>query len=372
MASLGKRIRKGRTYYFIRTRDGRELAAARTLSDSKEMVAEYDLLERRAKRGLATPMQSAWTLADLKGYDLLLAREEKREMPSLERRWRMILEGLGPARFIEDVTPARIEAWTRERLKKAGIATVRRDRSVLRAALARARDPASGSGYSKNPFDGLPSRAGQERKARRKPDVYDPEMVEKILAAAWEMAANPPRHTLPGEWWQNAAMLELIYETASRESQIRTLRRSQVQKHPKFGALLHFPGHKRGEERLFPLEGRTWEILKTIPETSVWFFPSLRGRGPRDNFRRFLAGVAKRVGIPHLNLHSLRHSRSSALFRAGWSPERIQRLLGHRTVAMAIQQYMQLFPGVIRLPRKKRGSPSLPQWPKRKVRSWGR
>jgi len=366
VAKLHRRLRskkgKRRYYYTIRTRGGSEFGGGWNREEAQELVDHYSALERKQRHGIPLPSKSDWTLEDLKKRDLDLAHRDGQEIASRERRWKMILGALGPMTLIDEITAARIGDFTRRRLQSAGVATVRRDRSVLANALARARDPESGSGFEGDPFKGLDSMADQERRARKKTPIFRPETVDAVLAAAWKLAAEQPSHVRPGEWRQNAAILELIYLTSSRESQVRELRRDQLREHPSQPRrlVLWFPAHKRGEERLFDFEGRLRKILEGIPDDgSGWFFRSARADGPRDNFRRFLRLVLKRAKVPGLTLRALRKSKASGELAAGTHPADVARDLGHRRLTTTLEWYAEIFPAVsqARRPPSPRQSP---------------
>src|SRR6185369_5498830 len=103
--------------------------------------------------------------------------------------------------------------------------------------------------YARDPFAAIAPL--EERRGRRKPVSLPPKVIERAISSAWRLAKKkPPWYVLPGEWAQNAAIIELIYLTASRSSQILRLRRDQVQRRDGVRTLV-FPPHKGGLERVF-------------------------------------------------------------------------------------------------------------------------
>jgi len=227
---------------------------------------------------------------------------------------------------------------------KASPATVNRDLSVLRSAWNRAKPL---SGVQNDPFGGL-QRLKEERS---RPVALPPRAVQRILSTARTLAQTPEER-------QDVAILELVYRTASRVSQILNLRWDQVRN----GQVIFAP-HKGGRERVFPYAGRIRRLMGR-PNGSEWVFPSHRGEGPRRGFRRFLKRVLVRAEVvEHVTPHTFRHSASSAAFLAGRPISEVQRLLGHGSPQMAIALYTQLFPAPIvpvplrsQAPRAKRGS----------------
>lgn len=340
MATLRSKQRNGRTYYTVRLRSGQELAAGWDIETARTIVAEHERAERLGLHGIHVPTRSKWILQDLRDWDMAQAELAGRETASRGRRWAVILDYIGNMTKIDTIGASEVESFTRKRLGAGvGPATVNRDRALLRVALARARNPASMSGYSGDPFAGIPPL--EERRARRKPVPLPPAAIRALLAECWRLAASPPpRAVKPHEWRQNAMMIELAYLTASRLSQITHLRWDQVGR-----GWLRFPAHKRGLERHFRLTGRLRVLLHmAVRGPSEWVFPSARSAGPRKGFRRFWRLACKGAGVTGATPHTLRHSASSTAFARGAMIPDIQRLLGHTSPAMAVQLYTQLFP----------------------------
>lgn len=320
MASLRTRKRHGRLYYVVRTSRGKEYGAGWNPKTAKTLLAHYDNLERLAKHGALAPEPCSWDLQALRDWDVGSSHDRSRE-----RRWRVLLRVLGPHRPLEEVTRPLLEVY---RKRGASPATVNRDLSVLRSAINRSR---ALSGFTADPFLGLT----RLKEPRAKPVSLPPATVEKILSTARRLAVTDEER-------QDAAILELIYRTASRVSQILSLRWEQVR-----DGSLHFAPHKGGRERVFPCRGALRMALGRT-NGSPWVFPSHRGDGPRTGLRRFLQRVLREAGVTqHVTPHTLRHSASSAAFLAGRPISEVQRLLGHGSPQMAIALYTQLFPAPI-------------------------
>jgi hypothetical protein len=353
-----RQVRNGkrRFYYSVRTRgpDGKvhEYGSGFNREEADDMRDWYSALERRVRHGMPLPNDCTWTMTDLKKHDLAQHKAEGGEIPSRERRWRQIIAFFGKDELIDRLTPTRILAFTTARLKRAGPGTIRRDRAVLKKALTRAGEPGTGSSYEGNPFTGLDSMARAERLARKPTRPHPPETIERVIAAA--RALRPPRGPKGNgldafEWRQNAEILELIYLTASRSSQIFRLRRDQRRVHPTLGPVLWFPPHKRGTERHFLDRGRLRTILDAIPKSSEWFFPSRRAEGkPREGFERFLKLAVEASRVKDLSeaafLRSLRKSKATADFVSGKHPAEVQLELGHSGVGTTMQWYTEVFP----------------------------
>jgi integrase len=72
-----------------------------------------------------------------------------------------------------------------------------------------------------------------------------------------------------------------------------------------------------------------------------------RTGGPLDRrnlYSRILKPAARAAGVPWAGFHTLRHTRATALFRAGWNAKQVQRFLGHHSAAFTLDTYAHLLP----------------------------
>jgi hypothetical protein len=59
----------------------------------------------------------------------------------------------------------------------------------------------------------------------------------------------------------------------------------------------------------------------------------------------------KQAGLPDIRFHDLRHTCATLLLSRGHHPKLVQELLGHASVAMTLDRYSHVLPGMgIRLP----------------------
>ena len=63
-----------------------------------------------------------------------------------------------------------------------------------------------------------------------------------------------------------------------------------------------------------------------------------------DNVRRALKSEAKRLGLPVIRLHDLRHSCCSLLFSLGCQPLEVKNYLGHKNIFITLNIYAHLYP----------------------------
>ena len=181
---------------------------------------------------------------------------------------------------------------------------------------------------SNNPCD----RVDAPRLGRPLPDVLTEQEVERLLAA-------PNLETASG--LRDRAMLEVLYATGLRVSELVGLRPEQVNL---VQGVLRVVG-KGGKERLVPLgepavdwlerflrEGRA-DILG-VKRTSA-LFPTSRGSAmTRQAFWYLVKRYSVRAGISRdVSPHTLRHAFATHLLDHGADLRVVQMLLGHRDIS---------------------------------------
>ena len=140
------------------------------------------------------------------------------------------------------------------------------------------------------------------------------------------------------------AMLEFIYATGIRVSELTGLRPEQVDLG---GGWVRVLG-KGSKERVVPFGPRATAALRRyLAARSVRFpnaidtvFLNARGRGlTRSGFAQRLAAAARRAGISErLTPHRIRHTTATVLLEGGASLRVVQEILGHRSV-LTTQRY---------------------------------
>ena len=179
-----------------------------------------------------------------------------------------------------------------------------------------------------NPCD----RVDAPRLGRPLPGVLSEQEVERLLAA-------PDLETASGV--RDRAMLEVLYATGLRVSELVGLRSEQVNL---IQGVLRVVG-KGGKERLVPLgepavewlerflrQGRA-DILGT--KRSPALFPTSRGGAmTRQAFWHLVKRYAVRAGISQgISPHTLRHAFATHLLDHGADLRVVQMLLGHRDIS---------------------------------------
>lgn len=137
------------------------------------------------------------------------------------------------------------------------------------------------------------------------------------------------------------AMLELLYASGLRVSELITLPVAALQKistHNQHFLIVRGKGNK---ERIVPLHDSALaaldKYLEARTEKSPWLFPShgKEGHITRQRFGQMLKELALKAGLdPHkISPHTLRHSFASHLLAGGADLRVIQELLGHADIS---------------------------------------
>lgn len=331
MASVRSRRRRSGVFWFVVSRQGRERAAGpgregeRAARRWEARLEAAEWAERR-QEPTETALGAAWSVEDLRGRDLEAFRG-RASWRSRERVWRVLLSVYGAETRLEALTPARIQAAIAERSRTVSAQTIRNELSVLSAALRLARRMRHESRFTADPLREVfrPSEPAGRRQALPEDEA------RAVIAAAWRKAARAPAH-LRATWRDNAAIVELMFETSSRISQVLALRREQIA-----GDVLRFPPQKGGLPREFVIRGRLAAVLRKIPDRGPYLFPARPGarKAHRDGLARFWRAIAP----PGFQPHGLRHSSVTAALEAGEGLMDVTRRGGWKTPAMVLRTY---------------------------------
>jgi integrase len=67
---------------------------------------------------------------------------------------------------------------------------------------------------------------------------------------------------------------------------------------------------------------------------------------PSNLRQRSFVPLLKRAGLPHMRFHDLRHTCATMLLSRGVHPKFVQELLGHATIAIALDTYSHVMPSM--------------------------
>lgn len=167
---------------------------------------------------------------------------------------------------------------------------------------------------------------------RKLPDVINETDIENLLNA-------PDTSSKFGI--RNKAILELMYATGARVSEVATLETGFINFDYKFTKCRG----KGSKERIVPLGSKAIEALKVYMQdvrpglckdnSTVIFFLSKSGKPlRRENIWLIVKQCTQKAGIrKHLSPHTLRHSFATHLLEGGADLRSVQEMLGHVNIS---------------------------------------
>ncbi len=168
---------------------------------------------------------------------------------------------------------------------------------------------------------------------QRVPHVLSPDQVDRFLKA--------PRKS-DSFWQRDRAVLELLYATGCRASELSFLKLHDVDLHQR---LIRCHG-KGDKQRLVPLgevaveateaylEHERGKLAEKSPSPVAWLLLSRRGRRlRREAIWELVKKYARRIGIANdASPHTFRHSFATHLLAGGADLRQVQEMLGHANI----------------------------------------
>ena len=175
---------------------------------------------------------------------------------------------------------------------------------------------------------------GSQKLWQRVPEVVGPRQIDRFL--------NAPRK-LESYYFRDRALLEVLYATGCRASEISGLRVRDVHLDEKY-CKCHGKGSK---QRMVPLGEAAIEAVKFYlarqrpalaavrPLEKDWLFLSRGGRRlRREAIWELVKKYAMLAGIPgKVSPHTMRHSFATHLLAGGADLRQVQEMLGHSSIA---------------------------------------
>ena len=182
--------------------------------------------------------------------------------------------------------------------------------------------------------ENLAELLGSQKLWERVPDVLSPQMVEQFL--------NAPQPYDPF-WRRDRALLELLYATGCRASEISNLKEADLRLAERY-CLCEGKGNK---QRLVPLGEAAAQTVQEYltserpalaahcPSAAVCVLLSRSGkRLRREAIWELVKKYAARAGLPpSISPHTLRHSFATHLLAGGADLRQVQEMLGHASIA---------------------------------------
>jgi len=167
------------------------------------------------------------------------------------------------------------------------------------------------------------------RLERPLPRILDEPEVQRMFEAAEDRAASGEGAAL-----RNLALLELLYGSGLRASELVSLPRGSVREGQPF-LILRGKGSK---ERLVPISSRAEAAVKTwllLAPEGPWLFPGGKKHLSRVRLFQIVRQMAADAGISpdRVSPHVLRHAFATHLLSGGADLRVLQSLLGHADIA---------------------------------------
>jgi len=177
-----------------------------------------------------------------------------------------------------------------------------------------------------DPSEALP----RPRFERPLPRILEAQEVERMFAAAEDRAASGELTAV-----RNLALLELLYGSGLRATELVSLPRGAVRRGQPFLLVLG----KGSKERLVPISSRAHAAvakwLDLAPTGPIWLFPSGKTHLSRVRLFQIVRAMAADAGISpeRVSPHVLRHAFATHLLSGGADLRVLQSLLGHADIA---------------------------------------
>ncbi len=175
---------------------------------------------------------------------------------------------------------------------------------------------------------------GTQKLWQKVPQVLSVAQVEELLAA--------PR-AADGWWLRDRAILELLYATGCRVSELAALRMRDMHLEERF-CICHGKGDKQrvvplgrraiaAVEKYLQVERPKLAVRRNPPSDTVILSP--RGAAlRRERIWELIKKYALRAGMPaEISPHSMRHSFATHLLAGGADLRQVQEMLGHASIA---------------------------------------
>ncbi len=170
------------------------------------------------------------------------------------------------------------------------------------------------------------------------PKVMSEADVDTLLLCAEEQCEQATKPLARHKARRMHALLELLYSTGLRVSELVSLPASAAKHDTQFLAVVG----KGQKERLVPLGSKARQAVSAYVSTwdhaqSKWLFPSSSALGhlTRQHFARDLKILAHAAGLDRAKIspHILRHAFASHLLQNGADLRSVQQLLGHTDIS---------------------------------------
>lgn len=293
------------------------------ITETEAKIRRDEFIDRREAQ--KTPLYDI-----LQRYERLVAPTKRGGASELHRLRQLKRHPLAEKRLAQ-LGPADFSSYRDERLMKVSPGTVLRELGLLSSVLNCA---IKDWGYPiENPIPSIRRPTSPDHRDRR----LRGDEEERLIGAARSASCRAP---------QLADVIVLAIETGMRAGEILSLSPSNVFLDRHHVVLTHT---KNGSKRVVPLSERAEEVLRRLTEKqdSEKLFTFYDTQGLSRAFR----SACKRAGIENLKFHDLRHEAASRLAMRIPSPATLAKILGWRTLQMAMRYYNPTVDELVRIVR---------------------
>ncbi len=326
---------------------------ARTKSEAREVLRR---LLREIEDGTHVEPHNLTVEEHLTGWlhDVARHRVTQRSFDRYESVIRVqLVPALGAVKLI-DLRPAQVQQLYSQLVDKGlSAATVLKVHTTLHSALKHA---VTMGLLARNPSDNM----ALPRIRRREMTALGEQEIARLLAAAKDTTVEVPLLCLVTLGLRRGELLGLTWPDVDFEAAQVSVRRSLEESSA--GVTLKPPKTQRST-RTLALPQVTVEALRehrrSQREERLRLGPSFNTRGlvfPGadgepwwcSNFARACRRVFDGAGLARVRLHDLRHAHATMLLREGVHPKVVSERLGHASVALTMDVYSHVLPGMQR------------------------
>jgi integrase len=230
---------------------------------------------------------------------------------------------------VSDINPSCIDDYIEYRRKLVSDRTINLEVMVLKSML----DKGVEWGLTaSNPLEGVKPLKHRQKRFKR---ALTADEIERLLEVSAERY-RPVWLCLVTTGLRKAELVNLTWDDIDWDAKV-----IKVQNRDDFET-------KAGGIRIVPMAERLHDTLKAMrPHSkSKYVFVTKEGTPLRNNLLRNFKATVKRAGIDAdgLNIHSLRRTFVTHLIRSGANPKVVQRLSGHRSIAITMNIYAEVLP----------------------------
>lgn len=190
--------------------------------------------------------------------------------------------------------------------------------------------------------------------------VWSPETSEAFLQAVREDREHPLWHCACWTGLRRSEIAGLQWPDIDLDAGVLSVRRARTQVDGK--PIVKGP-KTATSRRTVDLDAETVNVLRawrkaqleerlragTAWEPGEWIFTNELGQPWRpDSITRVFVDRVRSLGLPATDIKGLRHAHATALLRAGVHPKVVQERLGHSSIAVTMDIYSSVLPGMQR------------------------